>query len=45
LTALHLEEGETAELVARDETELLRLVLPDLAGMAVRAPAHVEAAE
>jgi hypothetical protein len=45
LTALHLEEGETAELVARNETELLRLVLPDLAGMAVRAPAHVEAAE
>jgi hypothetical protein len=45
LTALHLEDGEHAELVARDETEILRLVLPDLAGMPARRPAQVEAAE
>ena len=43
LTALHLDAGETAELVARDETELLRLVLPDLAGLT--RPVHAEAAE
>ena len=45
-TALHLDEGEEADLVARDETTILRLTLPDLA--AVQAPgaaAHVEAAE
>ncbi len=45
LTSLHLEEDETADLVARDETELLRLVLPDLAGLDARRPAQVEAAE
>jgi hypothetical protein len=45
LTAIHLEEGEAADLVARDETELLCLVLPDLAGLDVRRPAQVEAAE
>lgn len=44
LTALHLTQGETAALVARDETELLRLVLPDLAGLVIH-PAHVRAAE
>ena len=44
LTALHLAQGQTATLVARDETELLRLVLPDLAGLAIH-PAHVRAAE
>jgi hypothetical protein len=33
LTALHVEAPETAELAARDTTELLRLVLPDLAGL------------
>ena len=44
LTALHLAEGETAALLARDETELLRLVLPDLAGLSLQ-PAHVRAAE
>ncbi len=44
LTALHLAEGETATLVARDDTELLRLVLPDLAGLSLE-PAHVRAAE
>ncbi len=45
LTAIHLDEGEAADLVARDETELLCLVLPDLAGLAARRPAQVEAAE
>ena len=44
LTALHLAHGETAMLVARDETELLRLVLPDLAGLE-SLPAHIRAAE
>jgi hypothetical protein len=47
LTALHLDAGETAEIVARDETEMLRLVLPDLTGLEAQAPARtqVEAAE
>ncbi len=45
LSAFHLEDGERAELVARDETEILRLTLPDLAGIASRRPAQVEAAE
>src|ERR1700691_1975396 len=31
LTSFYLGEGETADIVARDQTELLRLVLPDLA--------------
>jgi hypothetical protein len=44
LTALHVEDGERVELVAREDTELLRLVLPDLAGMKERA-AHAVAAE
>jgi hypothetical protein len=43
-SALHLEEGETADIVARDESLLLCLVLPDLAGLA-QQPARVEAAE
>jgi hypothetical protein len=43
-SALHLEEGETADVVARDESVLLRLMLPDLAGLA-QQPARVEAAE
>jgi hypothetical protein len=45
LSAFHLEDGERAELVARDETEILRLVLPDLAGITERRPAQIEAAE
>jgi hypothetical protein len=45
LSAFHLEDGERAELVARDDTEILRLVLPDLVGMAPRRPAQIEAAE
>jgi hypothetical protein len=44
LTALHLAHGESAALVARGETELLRLVLPDLTGLGI-LPAHVRAAE
>jgi hypothetical protein len=31
--------------MARDETEMLCLVLPDLTGLEARAPAQVEAAE
>jgi len=45
LTALHLEEGEHADIVARDDTELLRLVLPDLTGIKERRAAHAVAAE
>ncbi len=44
-TALHLDEGEAADIVARDETEIVRLVLPNLAGLAAQRPAQVEAAE
>jgi hypothetical protein len=40
-----LGEGATADIVARDQTELLRLVLPDLAGVEAHQPAQVEAAE
>lgn len=45
LTSFYLGEGEAAEIVASDQTELLRLVLPDLAGIEVHQPARVEAAE
>jgi hypothetical protein len=45
LTALHLDEGENVQMVARDDTELLRLVLPDLAGMQERRRVQSEAAE
>lgn len=44
LTALHFDTSETAEMVAREESELLRLLLPDLAGLE-RRPARAEAAE
>ena len=44
-TALHLEDGEEIDIVARDETEILRLALPDLAGVQAPRAAHVEAAE
>src|SRR5262249_20884846 len=44
-TALHLEDGEEADIVARDESEILRLTLPDLAGVAMHRPARIEAAE
>ena len=45
LTALHLADGEHVDLVARDDTELLRLVLPDLTGMKEHRAAHAVAAE
>lgn len=45
LTAVHLGTGEAIDIVARDESEILRLVLPDLTGLAVHASTHVEAAE
>jgi len=45
LTAFHLDAGEMAMMVAREQTELLRLVLPDLAGLSVQPPAQAEAAE
>jgi hypothetical protein len=45
LTSFHLDEGEHAQIVARDNTELLRLVLPDLAGLQERRRVQVEAAE
>jgi hypothetical protein len=44
-SSLHLEEGEQAEFVAREETEILRLVLPGLAGLVARPSMQVEAAE
>jgi hypothetical protein len=45
LTALHLDCGETAELVARERTELLQLALPNLAGLEIADRAPAEAAE
>ena len=45
LTAFHLGERETANIVARDETEILQLVLPDLSGLTIDRPAHAQAAE
>jgi hypothetical protein len=45
LTALHLEEGEVADIIARDESEILRLVLPDLAGLNIHEAVRSEAAE
>jgi hypothetical protein len=45
LTAFHLADGETADIAARDETELVRLTLPDLAVLKAHKPAQVEAAE
>ena len=44
-TALYLEEGEETDIMAREETEILRLVLPDLADMQAPHIAQVEAAE
>ena len=45
LTALHVEHGEHVDIVARDDTELVRLVLPDLTGIKERRAAHAVAAE
>ena len=44
-TALHLGETEEADIVAREDTEILQLVLPDLAGIAALRHAQTEAAE
>jgi len=45
LSALHLDEGEHADIVAREDTELLRLALPDLAGVELPRHEQVQAAE
>ena len=45
LTAFHLDAGESTDIVARDESDILRLVLPDLAGMRAAQTGRVEAAE
>jgi len=45
LTAIHLDRNEEAELKARDETVMVRLVLPDLSGLQAHVPVHSEAAE
>ena len=44
-TAFHLDEDKCAEIVARDDTEFVRLMLPDLAGLQTQRTAQVEAAE
>jgi hypothetical protein len=44
-TAFHVDENEHADMVARDDTEFVLLVLPDLTGLQARRPAQVEAAE
>jgi len=43
-TALHLDAEETADIVARDEAEILRLVLPDLTGLEAQVSASTQAA-
>jgi hypothetical protein len=45
LTAFHLGEGEAVDLVARDDSEILRLTLPDLVALEARQTAPSEAAE
>jgi hypothetical protein len=45
LTALHLGLTETAEFAARERTEVLRLVLPNLVGVDTESRTRVEAAE
>jgi hypothetical protein len=44
-TAFHVDAGESADIVARDETQLVRLTLPDLSGVQAPRPIQVEAAE
>lgn len=44
-TALHVDDGEAADIVARDETQIVRLKLPDLSGLQAQRPVQVEAAE
>jgi hypothetical protein len=43
-TAFHLDAGEAIDIIARDETEILRLVLPDLVGLRAPQAERVEAA-
>ncbi len=45
LTALHLDAGEAIDIVARDETEILRFVLPDLVDLRAAQAKRFEAAE
>ena len=45
LTALHVGVGEEADLVARADTELVRMLLPDLTGVQMRRAVHTQAAE
>jgi hypothetical protein len=45
LSALHLEAGETTNVSARETTQFLRLVLPNLAGLAAEHRTSAEAAE
>jgi hypothetical protein len=45
LTAFSLDEAETAPIRAQEPTELLRLVLPNLAGLEAQHPLRIEAAE
>ncbi len=45
MTSFYVAAGERAEIVVRDDTQLLRLVLPDLVGLQERRAAHVVAAE
>jgi hypothetical protein len=45
LTAFHLDAGEAIDIAARDETEILRLVLPDLSDARAPRTERIEAAE
>jgi len=45
LTAFHLDASESTDIVARDESEILRLVLPDFAGVRAAQTAHGDAVE
>jgi hypothetical protein len=44
-TALHLDDGEEVSFIAREPTEILCLVLPDLTGIALPVTDSVQAAE
>jgi hypothetical protein len=44
-TALHVDDGEEADIVAREETQIVQLKLPDLSGLQGLRPVQVEAAE
>ena len=45
LTAIHVDAGETATLAAREQTEMVQFLLPDLSGLQVRQRSPAEAAE